>query len=88
MNSQILNENKELVLKLIATLVPINKIETALMILDDENSFDNYFGKDTIEDYCKDTLKPLFKNQKFGIAEMVAEMNDHKTFNHLTKKYN
>lgn len=87
MNSQILNDNKNLVLSIIKKLVPENKIEVALMILDDEISFDSYFGKDSIEDYCKETLKPLFKNQKIGVAEMIAEINDHKTFNHLTKKY-
>lgn len=86
MTIQDLKNNRVQVLAEIAKYAPAEKTRCAMEILamGVENTFES-----TIEGFVKEQLQPLFTIKvKTGIAEMIAEINDHKTFNLLTKQYN
>lgn len=87
MTIQGLKENREAILKIIANYTTPERTKEAMEILADETSLKYCFTQSVLI-YANDTLSLYFGKQKVGIAEMISEINDHKTFNLLTKKYN
>ena len=86
MTLQDLKNNRDQVLAEIAKYAPVEKTKCAMEILamSVEDTFET-----TIEGFVYEQLYPLFSvKTKFGTAEMIAEINNHRTFNHLTKQYN
>ena len=87
MTLQDLKENRESILKIIANYTTTERTKEAMQILADEDSL-KYAFTDNVLTYTNDTLSRYFGKQKRGVAEILADLNDNKTFDLLTKKYN
>ena len=84
MTLQDLKENREQILKIISNYT--TRTKEAMEVIADEDSLKYSLTDDTLT-YANDTLSRYFGKQKVGLAEMMSEANDHKTFDHITKKY-
>lgn len=87
MTVQDLKENREAILKIIANYTTTERTKEAMQILADEDSL-KYCFTDCVLTYTNDTLSRYFGKQKRGVAEILADLNENKTFDLLTKKYN
>ena len=58
----------------------------SFFLMADEDSLKYAFTGNVLT-YANDTLSRYFGKQKRGVAEILADLNDNRTFDLLTKKY-